>query len=75
MPFEIALDGKVIPNLVLKGSGQGGVQYLGYVGNTAVHDISIIMPDLVGPVRDVFGVSSLELSTTTGAPNLRRSPC
>lgn len=57
---KVALDGKIIPGLTLTGSPDGGALFLGYVGATAVHDLSIVMPDVYGPSRDVFGLSGVE---------------
>jgi PEP-CTERM motif len=58
---NVALDCKTVPVPPLTGSSAGGALFLGYIGDKPVHDLSIVMPNVNGPTRDVFGISDLQL--------------
>ena len=58
---DLTINGKAIPEISLTGSSEGGVLYLGYLGNTAIHDLGIVMNNVTGPTRDIFAISDIQL--------------
>jgi hypothetical protein len=65
---DVAIDGVKISELSLTGASNGGVLYLGYLGDKPIHDLRI-MTTGDGVSRDVFGISRITLAQTIPEPS------
>lgn len=67
---NVLINGKAISGMVpLTGSKSGGELFFGYVGDTSINSLSIVMPGVTGPTRDVFGISNVMLFSPVPEPS------
>lgn len=59
-------------DVAITGQASGGIQFIGITDTAAMHSLSLVMRDVTGDARDVFGIDDVRY--TKGAPSVQATP-